>query len=110
MDMGTLMFDFLSDMDKNKLDDILRELDKIHKEKVELLYDINLLEEYKKRCSNDASLPLINLINGVKSDLEAIRSLTTSVAEIIRSAHPDVEMKRKKMEKSDWMWTERGET
>ena len=104
---GHLDILFVLVMDKAKLDDILRQLDKIHQEKVELLYDINLLEEYKKRNSRDAYEPLVNLINGIKSDLEALKCLTTNVAEIIRSAHTDVEIERKRGDM--WKWTERGE-
>ena len=94
------------EMDKSRLDQILRELDTIHKSKVQLLYDINLLEEFKKGPAQEAHLSIVNLLNWIRGDLENIRDLTRTLAEIIRPVHPDFQVKRKR---DDWIWTERGQ-
>jgi len=84
MDLGSVK------MDKDRLDQMLKDLDKIHQEKIELLYDMNLLEEYKKRPPNqEIQYSLVNLLNWIKSDLEAIRGMTHSLADIIHSVAPD---------------------
>ena len=96
-------------MDKDRLDQLLRDLDKIHEEKIELLYDLNILEDYKNRLlTPDRLYSIVNLLNWIKSDFEAIRDITRTLAELIQSVHPDHDIKRKRALDSSWM--ERGQT
>ena len=67
-------------MDKDRLDQLLRELDKIHEEKIKLLYYTNILEEYKK-CS-ERDFFVLNLFDSIKSDFAVIREVTKILSQM----------------------------
>ncbi len=103
------------ELNKNRLDNLLRKLDDIHRAKIELLYDINMLEEYRKGPADQAHVAMINLLNWIRSDLESIRDITRTLAEMIQCLHPEIGLKRKRGkwgdDEEEWMdWTARGQT
>jgi hypothetical protein len=79
------------------LDDLMDDLKDIHDQKLELLETLKQLElnELIKRPS---LLPIVSIVNWVKSDLHTVRGLTETLLEIARNLRKDVKRKKWRIE------------
>ncbi len=96
--MGSVRSEMSTDQElQEALESLMRDLIRIHDHKIELMETL-CRAEVNKLIKKPTILPIVSLVNWVKSDLETVKGMTDTLLEIAGNLRRDVKRKRRNEE------------